>query len=162
MEVEKKINSVKAAGCFQASMTVESSFLLPLIFFLILNILYLSFFIYDQCILMQGCYVTALRLERLECEEEKQRIADEKFDRSTAKRLACANAERQIEMTDTQVKVSAAASVRAPGISFFKASGRESRSRRWMAGIQNVLSGAAAAPKGCLGCGMERHRRSIK
>ena len=104
MEVEKKINSVKAAGCFQASMTVESSFLLPLIFFLILNILYLSFFIYDQCILMQGCYVTALRLERLECEEEKQRIADEKFDRSTAKRLACANAERQIEMTDTQVK----------------------------------------------------------
>lgn len=120
MEVEKKINSVKAAGCFQASMTVESSFLLPLIFFLILNILYLSFFIYDQCILMQGCYVTALRLERLECEEEKQRIADEKFDRSTAKRLACANAERQIEMTDTQVKVSAAASVRAPGISFFQ------------------------------------------
>lgn len=120
MEVEKKINSVKAAGSFQASMTVESSFLLPLIFFLILNILYLSFFIYDQCILMQGCYVTALRLERLECEEEKQRIADEKFDRSTAKRLACANAERQIEMTDTQVKVSAAASVRAPGISFFQ------------------------------------------
>lgn len=120
MEVEKKINSVKTAGCFQASMTVESSFLLPLIFFLILNILYLSFFIYDQCILMQGCYVTALRLERLECEEEKQRIADEKFDRSTAKRLACANAERQIEMTDTQVKVSAAASVRAPGISFFQ------------------------------------------
>ena len=39
MEVEKKINSVKAAGCFQASMTVEASFLLPLIFFLILNIL---------------------------------------------------------------------------------------------------------------------------
>lgn len=120
MEVEKKINSVKAAGCFRASMTVESSFLLPLIFFLILNILYLSFFIYDQCILMQGCYVTALRLERLECEEEKQRIADEKFDRSTAKRLACANTERQIEMTDMQVKVSAAASVRAPGISFFQ------------------------------------------
>lgn len=121
MEVEKKINSVEAAGCFQASMTVEASFLLPLIFFLILNILYLSFFVYDQCILMQGCYVTALRMERLECgEEEKQRIADEKFDRSAAKRLACASAEKQIEMTDTQVKVSAAASMRAPGVSFFQ------------------------------------------
>lgn len=122
MEVEKKINSVKAAGCFQASMTVEASFLLPLIFFLILNILYLSFFIYDQCILMQGCYVTALRMERLECgEEEKQRIADEKFSRSTVKRLASAtNVEKQIEITDTQVKVSAAVSTRAPGISFFQ------------------------------------------
>lgn len=121
MEVEKKINSVKAAGCFQASMTVEASFLLPLIFFLILNILYLSFFIYDQCILMQGCYVTALRMERLECGEgEKQRIADEKFSRSTVKRLASANVEKQIEITDTQVKVSAAVSMRAPGISFFQ------------------------------------------
>lgn len=44
-----------------AYMTLEASFLIPLAFILFLIIIYFGFYLYDQCVVLQGCYLASLR-----------------------------------------------------------------------------------------------------
>lgn len=54
-------------------MTVEASLIMPQIIFLIAVLLWLSFFLYDRCILTQDAYILAFRGSVL-CSKDKEQI----------------------------------------------------------------------------------------
>ena len=65
----------------KASVTVEASLILPFVIFLIWNILYVSFFVYDQALLTQGSYTTALKAERYVGDlQERSDVAELKYE----------------------------------------------------------------------------------
>lgn len=73
---------------FSGSYTIEASFLLPILLFLLIYVLYLAFFLYDQCIILQGSYQTALSTERMVGEEEEKiEAGEEKYGRIVTRRL---------------------------------------------------------------------------
>ena len=85
---------------FKGSFTLEAACLMPVIVFLIWNIIYLSFFLYNQSVGLQGSYCTALRTERL-CgtNEEKYDAAKEKYEQAVIKKTAAASVRQEIEIT---------------------------------------------------------------
>lgn len=42
-------------------MTIEASFIIPFVFMLFVLIIYFSFYLYNQCVVYQDCYIAALR-----------------------------------------------------------------------------------------------------
>ncbi len=101
--------------CLEGSFTVEAAYLLPRIFFLILNLLYLSFFLYDQSTIMQGCYCTALRTERLTAEEDvKEEEAETKYEKAVAEKVVCGSVEKEIDIAEEGVTAKATFDMKAP------------------------------------------------
>ena len=91
----------RTGGGLRGSFTIEASLLLPVIIFLIWNILYLSFFLYDQSTVLQGCYCTALRTERMiGTAEEKKIAAEEKYKQAIKQKTAAAVLEYKMERSD--------------------------------------------------------------
>lgn len=85
----KKKNKSGKGFFLKGSYTVEASFLLPMFFFLILYLLYMSFFLYNQCVIVQGSYRTALSIQRLPGKEEERLLyGEEKYKEVVTKRLA--------------------------------------------------------------------------
>ncbi len=121
-DIETMKNPVrKAVPAFQGSFTVEASLLLPMIIFLIFNLLFLSFFLYDQCTILQGCYCTALCTERaIGTEEEKNAVALEKYKWSVRKKAVAANISEDINVQNGSVTVETMFSMKAPGRYFFQ------------------------------------------
>lgn len=104
----------------RGSFTIEASLILPVIIFLICNILYLSFFLYDQCTVLQGSYCTALRTERMTGgAAEKKMEAEEKYEQAVKEKVAAAVLEYEIEISEEGVCVETEFTVRAPGESLF-------------------------------------------
>ena len=105
----------KKGYCFRGSVTVEASCLMPLIIFLIWNILFLSFFVYDQTVMMQGSYCTALRTQRLINEEaEKLEEGEKKFEDAVEERVVCGRLEHQISVEKEAVSVKTTLKMNAP------------------------------------------------
>ncbi len=52
---------MKKTRKISAYMTLEASFIIPLTIFIFLIIIYFGFYLYDQCVVSQGCYLAALR-----------------------------------------------------------------------------------------------------
>lgn len=99
---------------------MEMTLLMPFIIFLIWNLLFLSFFLYDQCTAVEGCYVTALRTERwLGSDGEKQVEADKKYEEAVASKMACAKATPSIEV-GADVSVGCELLMNAPGSMLYK------------------------------------------
>ncbi len=46
-------------------MTIEASFIVPLMVFILIIIIYWSFYTYNNCVVYQDCYITALRGSQL-------------------------------------------------------------------------------------------------
>ncbi len=46
-------------------MTVEASFIVPLMFFVLIIIIYWSFYTYNNCVIYQDCYIASLRGSQL-------------------------------------------------------------------------------------------------
>lgn len=103
----------------KGSMTIEASLLMPLIVFLIWNVLYMSFFAYNQSCALQGNYCTALRTERHCKKEEKNELAEKKYELSVKERLVCADSAKEIEITNKNVAVTTSVTMHAPGAGFF-------------------------------------------
>lgn len=104
---------------FRGSFTIEAACLLPVIVFLIWNLLYLSFFLYNQSMGLQGSYCTALRTERLcATDEERYREAEEKYKQAVIRRTAAASVEEEIEINRKYVQVKTVLHMRAPGNMF--------------------------------------------
>ncbi len=116
MENRKKLKRV-----FKAGFTIEASYLLPFIMFLIWNILYLSFFLYDQSTVMQGSYCTALRTERMTGNQrEKAAAAEEKYDVAVRKKIVCAEIAEEKEITEGSVIIVTKLNMYSPGGYFFQ------------------------------------------
>lgn len=105
---------------FKGSFTLEAACLMPVIVFLIWNIIYLSFFLYNQSVGLQGSYCTALRTERL-CgtNEEKYDAAEEKYEQAVIKKTAAASVRQEIEITRKGVQVATILCMRAPAGNMF-------------------------------------------
>lgn len=111
----------KSRIMFQGTFTIEVSLLMPLLIFLIWNLLYLAFFLYDQSTILQGCYCTALRTERMTgTEEEKSIAAMEKYQWSVRKKAVAAVLKENIKMEQGAVTVETEFSMKAPGGSYFQ------------------------------------------
>lgn len=118
-----KINRIKnSRKAFQGSTTIEAALLLPFLIFLIWNLLYLAFFLYDQSTSLQGSYCTALRTERhYGTEAEKESLAEKKYELAVRKKLVEAGASHQIDLADN-VTVETELDMRAPATGFFQSS----------------------------------------
>lgn len=102
------------------SITVEASFLLPLIVYLIWNCIFLSFFVYDQCIVMQGSYCSALRAERLMADDpEKRAVLEEKYRQTVENRKVMCSISTEKELSDQRILMNTGISMKAPGGRFF-------------------------------------------
>lgn len=128
-------NSIrKNRKAFQGSATIEAALLLPFLIFLIWHILYLAFFLYDQSTILQGSYCTALRTERhYGTEEEKESIAEKKYEQAVRKKLVEAVASYTINLTDT-VTVETEVDMRTPANGFFQGSwhgGQKQSADKW-------------------------------
>lgn len=105
------------------SVTVEASFLLPLIVYLIWNCVFLSFFVYDQCIVMQGSYCSALRAERLAADDsEKRAMLEEKYRRMVENRKVMCRISSEKELSDQRILIDTRINMQAPGGQFFYSS----------------------------------------
>ena len=110
---------MKARCGFQGSITIEVSLLMPFLIFLIWNILYLALFTYNQSTILQGNYCTALRTERsLGTREEREQLAEKKYDVSVKKKLAGGNVVEEIEISEA-VTVATTLNMQSPAIGFF-------------------------------------------
>ncbi|WWR15827.1 hypothetical protein V1224_15355 [Lachnospiraceae bacterium JLR.KK008] len=118
--IEKKLQSGQKRK-LKAGYTIEAAYLLPLIVFLIWNLLYLSFFLYDQSVMLQGSYCTALRTERLAgTVEEKRELAEKKYEHSVEKKIVCGSAKNEKNVTWGTVTVSTELNMYAPAGQFFQ------------------------------------------
>ncbi len=102
------------------SITVEASFLLPLIVYLIWNCVFLCFFVYDQCIVMQGSYCSALRAERLIGDDsEKKAVLEEKYRRMVENRKVMCSIDSEKELSGQRILIDTRIRMQAPGGKFF-------------------------------------------
>lgn len=99
----------------KGSLTVEASYLLPILILLIWNILFLSFFVYDQTVMTQGSYCTVLRTQRLTGEQaERLEEGEKKFKEAVAERIVCGRLEHQISMEKESVSIKTKLTMNAP------------------------------------------------
>lgn len=119
----------------KAGYTVEAAYLLPLIVFLIWNILYLSFFLYDQSAILQGSYCTALRTERfIGTIEEKTEMAEQKYDHSVKEKVVCGSIYDEKDVTQGAITVNTKLNMYAPAGHFFQSLWRgeqRQRAEKW-------------------------------
>jgi len=100
---------------WRGNFTVEAACIVPIVFFLIWNVLYLSFFLYNESLSLQGSYCTALRTERLVAPEaEKVREAEKKYEESVKKRIAMGQVESTKNVSEGDVTVRITHSMKAP------------------------------------------------
>lgn len=105
---------------WKGSITVEASFLLPLIIYLVWNCVFLSFFVYDQCIVMQGSYCSALRAERLAADNsEKRAMLEEKYRQTVENRKVMCSINTEKNFSDQRIRIDTGISMKAPGGRFF-------------------------------------------
>lgn len=108
---------------FKASYTIEASYILPIIIVLIWYLLFLSFFLYDQCVIMQGSYQAALRAERLlGTKEEKEALAFTKYEVDVKKKLIYMMPEKEIEVDEDRILLRTNSEMKFPGGIFFQKS----------------------------------------
>lgn len=111
----------------KASVTIETSLILPFVIFLIWNTLYFSFFVYDQALLTQGSYTTALKAERYVGDlGERSDAAEMKYENDVKDRIVIGSVTMKQTVTDEETEVETQLSLTGPGSAFYNS--------RWDAG----------------------------
>ena len=120
---------------WKGSLTVEACYLLPLLFFLIWNVLYLSFYLYNQSVIVQGSYCTALRTERWAGpQKEKRNEAERKYADAVERNIAAGTIDRELIVGTDGVTVKSSMTMEGPGGRFFPSVWRgkqELRADKW-------------------------------
>lgn len=87
-------------------LTVEASMLVPLVVLLIALLLYLSFFLYNRCILTQDAYILAFRGSIQKEEREVQKYIEECSKVQFSKKYAgMKNIEKNIAVSNKKITV---------------------------------------------------------
>ena len=120
---------------WKGSLTVEACYLLPLIFLLIWNVLYLALYLYNQSVIVQGSYCTALRTERwIGSQEQRIEEAERKYAAAVEQKIAVGRVDREVIVGTDGVTVRSGLTMEAPGGRFFLSIWRgkqEQRADRW-------------------------------
>lgn len=112
----------------RGNITIEASFILPIIIFLVWNLLFLAFYLHDQSLAMEGSYMTALRTERLVGGiERKERIAQTKLEQDLDKRLAASDVQSRKKISKKDVEIETEVQMDAPAAVFFQSSWKGSQ-----------------------------------
>lgn len=109
----------------EAYFTVEAALVMPVVLCMIVMILYLSFYLYDRCILAQDLYILSYRqsIEKGSAERAGSRAAHEAL---YGRVFMLAGLETEVSAgTSVQVKGNASMTVPVFGLDFFD------RQRRW-------------------------------
>ena len=115
----------------KASVTIEASLILPFAIFLIWNILYVSFFVYDQALLTQGSYMTALKAERTVGDlNEKSGIAETKYQNDVRDRVVIGSVAMKQTVTDEETEVETQLSLTGPGAAFYNSNWNAGQKKR--------------------------------
>lgn len=113
-------------------MTIELAFIMPFILFLIWNTLFLSFFAYDQALLTQGTYTTALCMERaVEGVQSKEEIYKEKMLFDVKNRIVVAAVDYKQQIGD-DIAIESTLHVNGPGKAYYQSA--------WNASQKKVVS----------------------
>lgn len=104
---------------YGAYMTLEMTFIMPFVIFLICNIYFLAVFLYDNSAVIQGDYVTALIAERT-LGDEKREKAEIKYNESIKARIVAADETSSIDIGSTGVDVETKISVKTPAGFIYK------------------------------------------
>lgn len=101
-----------------AYMTLEASFLVTWVVFLMLFLMYLSFYLYDRCVLFQDAYAICFRGSIQKEMEASDYIAAHMEEQFGKKYFGVGNVETDVEQSGSAVKVYAGCSVKVPFRSF--------------------------------------------
>lgn len=92
----------------KGSSTIEASFMIPFLFFLIISVIYLSFYLYNSLLVTEKAYISALRGSREEWKsaDESYQVSDESLNALMQKGLLALNHyEKQIKVSGKTISV---------------------------------------------------------
>lgn len=128
MSVYKKRNRVQAEA--DAYFTVEAALIIPIVLCIFVMIIYLSFYLYDRCVMSQDCYVLSYRqsIEKGGADRAGQPAAGEQFGQKLfmLSRMETASSSG----TRISVKINAAMAPPLFGLDFFR------ENRQWILSVQ--------------------------
>lgn len=104
---------VKSRGCLKGSLTVEMSFLMPMILFLIMGCILAAFYYHDKLILTGAAYETAVAGSTKAREKDgvKAGQLESLFDqRVKGKCILASNAQANVKVRKDEIEVNAIAS----------------------------------------------------
>ncbi len=102
----------------EAYMTLEASFLVTWVVFLMIFLIYLSFYLYDRCVLFQDAYAICFRgsiQKEIEASDYIHSHIDKQFGK---KYFGVGNVNTRVEQSGTEVKVYAECDVKVSVHSF--------------------------------------------
>ena len=114
------INQVKLR---EAYITLEMTFIMPFVIFLICNIYFLAVFLYDNSTIVQGDYVTALIAERA-LGTEKQEKAEIKYNEAIKTKVVSAEEISSIDIGNKSVTVETQININTPAGFLYKSDWR--------------------------------------
>ena len=120
----------KTKKMYDAYMTLEASFIMPLAVFLIAALMYLSFYLYTVSFLNQAAYVSAFRGSLCEPDSGRMKATAEKLLEERV--LPVRNLEMQVRASPLGVNVSLRAelSLPFPGVRLFTGAGWEIKAEK--------------------------------
>jgi len=110
-----------------AYITLEMTCIMPFVIFLICNICYMAIFLYDNCTMIQGDYVTALISERA-LGEEKRSKAEIKYNEAIKSKIVAADESSSIEIENDGTRIETQIEVNTPGEFLYKSNWKMSNS----------------------------------
>lgn len=94
-------------------MTIEASFIIPLTLMLYFVIIYFGFYLYNQCITSQSCYIAALRgsqISRLSNSDLK-RVVEEELSELLDKQVFVQTKDYKVTVNALEIEVNAQSSI---------------------------------------------------
>ena len=90
-------------------MTLEASFIIPLVIMLYILIIYCSFFLYNQCIISQGCYIAALRGSQYRnvSNEKIKMLVEMEIEELMNQQIFYSNTNYKVEVNSFSIRVEA-------------------------------------------------------
>lgn len=111
---KKGENEGKDCGRLAGYMTLEASFLVTWVIFLMVFLIYLSFYLYDRCVLFQDAYAVCFR-GSIQKEEEPLHYINAHMDEQFGKKyFGVGKVDMSAEQSGGEVSVSAACKVKIP------------------------------------------------
>lgn len=99
-----KIKPKKISGY----MTIEATFIIPATLVLFLIIIYFGFYLYDTCVVSDGCYLASLRGSQIWTlsESDLQKKIEDEAEKLLTKQVFLNSSSYQVSVTTGQIKVS--------------------------------------------------------
>jgi hypothetical protein len=127
---DQKRNGGLLFGDHDAYFTVEAALVIPIVLGILVMIIYLSFYLYDRCVMAQDCYVLSYRqsIEKGGADRAGQPAAGEQF----GQKLFMLSRMETASSSGTRIRVKINAAMAPPlfGLDFFR------ENRQWILSVQ--------------------------